>query len=76
MTPSEVGLDGAEGIVLDKSGQAYRMLRGTHDELSKYLDDLRERRRNQFWWVTDLNLLLYCNSEGELFEVNFTPFNL
>lgn len=76
MTPSEIGLDGEEGIVLEKSGQVSRTLRRTHDELSKYLDVLKERRRNQFWWVTDLKLLLYCNSEGELFEVNFTPFNL
>ena len=76
MTPSEVGLDGAEGIVLDRYGQAYRVLRGTHDELKYVIDDLRERRRNQFWWVTDLKLLLYCNSEGELFEASFTPFSL
>lgn len=74
MTPTEAGFDGAKGVKLPMRGEnlRFQLTRG------KQLPSEYPNRNfcEQLLWVYPDNAsarLLWCNAEGQWFELNFTP---
>ena len=79
MKPIEVGFDGASGIRLttNKSSKksTYKLRRGGVIPL----DYCNREWENQLLWVCpegEEPILIYCNKNNELFELDFKPLNL
>ena len=70
MNPQEAGFDGAKGISLNISrGGVYKLRRGASLPWKTQGDF-----ENQLIWLESTPpRLLYCNSDGEWFELSFTP---
>jgi hypothetical protein len=73
MTPQEAGFDGAKGIRLNHpalpNGGIYRLRRNINPpwEFDK------DCRNQLIWQESEPPHLFYCNSDGEWFELSFTP---
>lgn len=79
MKPSEVGFDGAEGIRLTKKESSkrasYKLRRGEVIPLDYY----NKEWENQLLWLCPEGkepVLIYCNKDNELFELDFKPLSL
>lgn len=73
MNPQEAGFDGAKGISLNNpnmtDGGVFRLRRGSTPPW-----ETETNYRNQmFWQKSTPPRLLYCNNDGEWFELSFTP---
>lgn len=79
MKPSQVGFDGANGIKLtikesSKRG-TYKLRRGEVIPLDYY----NREWENQLLWLCPEGkepVLVYCNKDNELFELDFKPLSL
>lgn len=73
MNPQEAGFDGAKGVCLSNpampNGGVFKLRRGSTPPWETEMNC-----RNQLLWQESTPpRLLYCNSDGEWFELAFTP---
>lgn len=75
MKPLEAGFDGAKGVSLGEPDVLYNLMRGK----TPPKDCPNTNFKNQLCWYypdEENTKLLYCNSDGDWFELTFEPINI